>query len=173
MLEYLGGYWSTWREMLEYLGRCWSIWDGVAGASGGCSSIWGTCSAPHRFTPAPEPDSLTSGAVGRRVGMGHACACVCMHVRACVCSSCMCTCKACAGRDTGPHGHCSQGCGFRSGGNAFPASGRHGESGRRGWTDGRTGENGHGHAASSPDHAQRLLRVCNFTTVPKRGTEVN
>lgn len=26
---------------------------------------------------------------------------------------------------------------------------------------------------SSPNHAQRLLRVCNFTTVPKRGTEVN
>lgn len=26
---------------------------------------------------------------------------------------------------------------------------------------------------SSPSHAQRLLQVCNFTTVPKRGTEVN
>lgn len=28
-------------------------------------------------------------------------------------------------------------------------------------------------APSSPNHAQRLLQVCNFTTVPKRGTEVN
>lgn len=194
MLEHLEGSAGALMDMLVHLGRCWSIWgdaralggrcwgilgdagisgemlehlrwgcwgmSGDAGASGGCAVLLTALHLPQSRTPAPAVLWVD------RSGQG-------MHVHACACSSCMCTCKACAGQDTGPHDHCSQGYGFHSFGNAFSVSGRHGESSKWGWTDRHTAENGHGHAASSPNHAQRLLRVCNFTTVPKRGTEVN
>lgn len=39
--------------------------------------------------------------------------------------------------------------------------------------DTRTARTDTGTAPSPPSHAQRLLQVCNFTTVPKPGTEVN
>lgn len=143
-----GRSWSISGELLELLGGAGAFRVGVLGHWGVAEAFGGHNSAPCWFTPIPtpgqaaEPNSRSGGAVGRRVGTGHARACGPL-AGACACATHV---PSRAGRDAGLRGHHQRGPRghrSRSGGNASPAtrsrsaSGRHGLRGRRDQTDGQ------------------------------------